>query len=62
LIISITDPNSNWKEWIKPLGVLPFAFDIKEKQNGYDVYVDSNLHKKYPTEIKRFKQLFHKSA
>jgi phosphoadenosine phosphosulfate reductase len=62
LIISITDPNSNWKEWIKPLGVLPFDFDIKEKQNGYDVYVDSNLQKKYPTEIKRFKQLFHKSA
>ncbi len=62
LVISINQPNSNWKEWIKPLNKIPFEYKILKNDNGYDVVLDADTPKKYPSDIKRFKQLFHKAA
>lgn len=60
--IEVTQPKSDWQEWIKTVGKLPFQYEIKEKENGYLISFDASIPKKYPKEIRKFRQVFKKSA
>lgn len=62
IIITVKNPTSDWREWIKTLGELPFDFSFEESEKGYIVTCDAALSKKYPREVKKFKQVFHKAA
>ena len=62
LIITVTHPNTNWHQWIKTLGNIPFDYNFLEKDDGYEISCDSTLLKRYPREMKKFKQVFHKAA
>lgn len=62
LIITVKNPSTDWREWIKTLGQIPFEFSFKQTSEGYVVTCDASLLKKYPQEIKKFKQVFHKAA
>ena len=62
LLIKIKNPSTDWREWIKTLGDIPFEYKIAEFDDGYFVSCDSDVHKKYPTELKKFKQVFCKAA
>lgn len=62
LIISVTNPRTDWQEWIKTLGTLPFEYQIVNLNNGYKVICDVAIINTFPKEVKRFKQVFKKSA
>ena len=62
LIITVESPSTDWREWIKTLGQIPFDFSFEQTSEGYVVSCDASLSKKYPKEIKKFKQVFHKAA
>ena len=62
LVITVTNPTTDWRQWIKTLGDVPFAYEVSEIENGYTVCLDAKLAKKIPTDIKKFKQVFHKAA
>lgn len=62
IIITVKDPATDWREWIKTLGELPFDYSFEESEKGYIVTCDAALLKKYPREVKKFKQVFHKAA
>lgn len=62
IIITVKKPTTDWREWIKTLGELPFDFSYEESDKGYIVTCDAALSKKYPQIIKKFKQVFHKAA
>ena len=60
LYITISNPSSNWQEWIKTLGDLPITFDIIDNKNGYIIKIKEN-HDKL-TLLKKIKYVFRKSA
>lgn len=60
LLITVSEPMSNWREWIKTLGDIPFDFDVKETENQCIITIKEEL-EKHPL-IKRFKNVFHKAA
>ena len=60
LVITVTNPRTDWREWIKTLGEINFPFSVKSMANGYTVTIPSYIDK--TTEGKRFKQVFHKAA
>lgn len=60
LFINVTNPSSDWKEWIKTLGDLPFEYNFQENADGYTVSLPAKYNK--TTEGKYFKQVFHKAA
>lgn len=62
VVLTITKPSSEWKEWIKTMGTIPFEYSIEETVNGYKVIFDGSVQKRFPSEYKRFKQVFHKAA
>lgn len=62
LVIKVLDARTNWKEWIKTLGDIPFEYECEEKKNGYQVKVKASVAKDFPKELKLFKQVFYKSA
>lgn len=62
LIITINNPKTNWREWIKTIGSIPFEYEISDSKNGYVVTCKLSEIKKYPKEMKLFKQVFKKSA
>lgn len=62
LIITVKNPSTDWREWIKTLGQIPFEFSFEENAEGYVVSCDASLSKRYPQEIKKLKQVFHKAA
>ena len=76
LTISVFDPSSDWKEWIKTLGMLTsiddgysiqfdgedFCFNVKETENGYVVSLSKELLTKKPKFSRLFKQVFRKAA
>lgn len=61
-IITVTNPRTDWQQWIKTVGEIPFAYEFEKKKDGYTVTFDSKILKQIPTEAKRFKQVFKKSA
>lgn len=62
LVISIINPRTNWKEWMKTIGELPFEYKVEEIKNGFVFTCDANVQKKYPADVKKYKQVFHKAA
>lgn len=60
--IEVTAPKTDWKEWIKTIGKIPFQFEIAEKENGYLITYNANIPKIYPQEIRKFRQVFKKAA
>jgi phosphoadenosine phosphosulfate reductase len=62
LQIIVTNPMSDWHEWIKTLGEIPFEYKIVKIKDGYCVNVPERLLKEQPAFIKRFKQIFKKAA
>ncbi len=62
LIITVKNPTTDWREWIKTLGEIPFEFTFDQVPTGYIVTCDATVKRKFPREIKKFKQVFHKAA
>ncbi len=62
VIITVNQPRTDWREWIKTLGELPFEYEYKEYKDGYQILCDSDVIKKYAVHFKKFKQVFKKSA
>lgn len=60
--IKITNPSTDWQEWIKTLGDVSFTYNIEYTKNGYIVTVLESAFKKNPTLKRKFKQVFKKSA
>lgn len=59
LVIKVTNPSTDWREWIKTLGEVSFEYSVKNTDDGYIVTAPENVDK---TEVKYFKQVFHKAA
>lgn len=76
LTISIDSPSTNWREWIKTIGVMsstkspytiihnnkPYVFEVQEEKDCLRVIIDARLSKTAPTFIKLFKNVFKKTA
>lgn len=60
LVITVKNPSSDWREWIKTLGEIPFNYNVIENENGYSVTIPSKYNA--TTEGKYFKSVFHKAA
>lgn len=75
-IIKVRNPKTEWKEWIKTIGVLvnektpyrvmfrgnEFSFKMVEYEDGYDVLIDKQLARTNPLFVKLLKNVFHKAA
>jgi phosphoadenosine phosphosulfate reductase len=75
-ILRIINPKTDWKEWIKTIGILlndnspykilfrghQYCFDVQDADHGYNVYYDKDLAKSDPLFIKLLKNVFRKSA
>lgn len=62
LILTVTNPKTDWLEWIKTLGEIPFEYNYEETKDGYRIIAPAYILKKYPKVAKKFKQVFKKSA
>lgn len=62
VVITVTSPKTDWREWVKTVGTLPFEYEFENKSDGYIISCDSSVVKKYPAEFKKFKQVFKKAA
>lgn len=76
VLISIREPKTDWKEWIKTIGVLsndssPYvllyqgevvSFSVDENESGMLIIVNKHIAKKNPDFIKYIKNVFRKSA
>jgi phosphoadenosine phosphosulfate reductase len=60
LKITITEPKTEWREWIKTLGEIVFSYKIEDTKNGYTVKIPAYADK--TSNVKYFKQVFHKAA
>ncbi len=75
-ILTIETPRTEWKEWIKTVGVLlndssPYTilfrnkehrFTVTETEKGYRVYIDEELAKEDPLFVKLLKNVFRKAS
>lgn len=75
-ILKVRNPKTDWKEWIKTVGVLlndespykivfkdkEYSFAVVDVQNGYDVFIEGHLAKSDPLFVKLLKNVFHKSS
>ena len=61
-LISITNPRTDWRQWIKTLGDIPFDYRIESKKSGYIVSIPEYFLKENPALIRMFKQVFKKAA
>lgn len=74
--LSIHSPKTDWKQWIKTIGVLQreqspfcidfrgqlFEFELQEQQDSILVTIDATIAKIAPNFIKLFKNVFRKTA
>jgi phosphoadenosine phosphosulfate reductase len=60
LQIIITHPTTDWHEWIKTIGEIPFDYKVEENKDGYSVFIPLIVDK--TTDAKLFKQVFRKAA
>lgn len=60
LYIRVISPKTDWREWIKTLGDLPFDFSVVETVDGYEVAFPIEYNKTVLG--KQFKQVFRKAA
>lgn len=61
ICIIITEPKTDWREWIKTLGEVAFPYEVKETENKKVVAKIKTVYDKTPA-IKIFKSVFHKVA
>ncbi len=61
-IITVTAPKTDWREWIKTLGNVPFEYEYEALPNGYRITCSALVAKTYPNEFKKFKQVFRKAS
>ena len=61
VIISIEEPSSDWKEWIKTIGDICFPFEIHEHDKKVTITVDERVLLDSGKQ-KNFKQVFKKAA
>lgn len=62
IVITVNNPSTDWREWIKTLGEIPFNYEVKSGKDGYKVICEENARKRFPKEMKKFKQVFHKAV
>jgi len=76
ITLTVTNPNTNWKIWIKTIGKLiaqdnsyiiiykdkQYSFNCNETNNGYVITIDDSISRTAPTFCKLFKQVFRKAA
>lgn len=60
--IEVRKPSSNWQEWIKTLGEIPFEFNLEYTELGYKVRINKSHVKLYPREVNGMKKILRKSA
>jgi phosphoadenosine phosphosulfate reductase len=60
VLLKVSNPSTDWKEWIKTLGEIPFKYTVETTKDGYTVSFPSEINK--TTVGKHFKQVFRKSA
>ena len=61
-VINVTNPRTDWNQWIKTMGEIPFEYNYEETIDGYKITFDASLIKRFPKDIKKFKQVFRKAA
>lgn len=61
-VITVTEPRTNWREWIKTLKNIPFNYEYDQLPDGYKITCDNAVTKMYPNEFKKFKQIFRKAS
>lgn len=61
-VITITEPKTNWREWIKTIGNVPFDYKYEVIPDGYRISCAATVAKSYPNEFKKFKQVFRKAS
>ena len=61
VFITVTNPKSDWREWIKTLGEINFPYEISEPDEKTVVAKVRALYDKTPA-MKIFKSVFHKAA
>ena len=61
-IIRVINPSSDWREWIKTLGFIPFKFEHKILENGYEIRCSIEETRKNMVLFTKFKYIFKKSA
>lgn len=76
ITITVIQPNTDWKEWIKTIGILSYneesynitfegstySFIVEENSRGYVVSIDEAISKINPKFIKLFRQVFRKTT
>ncbi len=60
LIISIKNPTTDWREWSKTIGEIPFSYTSVQNEDGIEVTF-KEVNQSHP-KIKLLKQVFHKAA
>ena len=61
-VITVTEPRTDWREWIKTLKNIPFNYEYEQLPDGYRITCDNAVTKMYPNEFKKFKQVFRKAS
>ena len=61
LVITVKNPKSDWREWIKTLGEISFPYDVSEAEDKTVVAKVRAIYDKTPA-MKNFKSVFHKAA
>lgn len=61
-VITIVSPNTDWREWIKTIGNISFEYTVVKMENGIKIQYKAASNKHYPSEAKKFKQVFKKAA
>ena len=76
LILHIPSERTDWKEWIKTIGILlneqspyqiqfrgcQYEFHLKEENKGYRVVINEGLSKENPVFVKLLKEVFRRAA
>lgn len=76
ITITVVNPSTDWKEWIKTIGDcyettdgygvswkgMTYRFAVSEKENGYVVYLPQAISKENPQFVKLFRQVFRKAS
>lgn len=62
LTLKISNPTTDWHEWIKTLGPIDVSYTVRSTDDGYEVKVDESSFGINATLKRRFKQVFKKAA
>ena len=60
LIITVSNPKTDWREWIKTLGEVPFSYEVTPTDDGCIVTADNRF--AAIAEMKYFRRVFRKAA